>query len=62
MNLCRSKPKITLGSFDCEFNLLETVPEFNPSLYFNGKFNLDPFIPYAIIHHFHNFFYPQFRT
>jgi hypothetical protein len=42
MNLSRAKPEITLGSFDCEFNFLETVPEFNPSQYFNGEFNLDP--------------------
>jgi hypothetical protein len=42
MNLDRVKPEITLGSFDCEFNFLETVPEFNPSQYFNGEFNLDP--------------------
>jgi hypothetical protein len=42
MNLSRSKPKITLGSFDCEFNFLKTVPDFNPSQYFYGEFNLDP--------------------
>ncbi len=42
MNLSRAKTEITLGSFDCEFNFLQTVPEFNPSQYFNGEFNLDP--------------------
>ena len=42
MNLSQLKPEIALGSFDCEFNFLKTVPEFNPSQYFNGEFNLDP--------------------
>ena len=42
MNLSRAKPEITLGRFDCKFTFLETVPEFNPSQYFNGEFNLDP--------------------
>lgn len=42
MNLSRAKTEITLGSFDFEFNFLNTLPEFNPSQYFNGEFNLDP--------------------